>query len=91
MEKNGTGNYQKNTDGVILILNMEQDYMKSEESTVVVCENGVPNPIEIMQILSQFEDGSFCHVCKGRLNGEKYEIEEYLSTFGGLQSNGVLR
>lgn len=73
----------------ILLINDCFDVEDSTDSSVVACGNNKPDPIGIMEVLSEFEDGMFCHLCRGVIEEHRYTVTEYISTFGGMFSSGI--
>lgn len=62
-----------------------------KDSSQIMFVEKIPNPIEVMGLLSSFSEDTFCHVLEVEFVdfGTNFVVKNLVKTFGGFQSFGV--
>ena len=81
---------KKNTKkGYYMVLNREMKFDGLDNVIDVAFSSEKPQVFEVMGLLSEYEEGVWCHIVTGsydELFGE-IDLEEYVTTYGGFMTN----
>lgn len=75
---------------IVLCIDKDRNFKSLNEKSKIYFVDDIPNPIEVMDLLSGMEKGMFCHVLKVELDFNCTDIKnvEYVKSFGRFESFG---